>query len=426
MNKNKKMPLIGVSGKINSGKDTVGRIIQYLIARKNDNRSIKIQTAEFLGLTSQNWMAIYQAQDWEIKKFADKLKDIVCLLIGCTRQQLEDREFKEKELGEEWDRIVGSDGKIYLPDDYPDLEYSKLTPRLLLQLLGTECGRQIIHPNIWCNALFAEYPDEVWKDIPGFEDKYQASTKGNIKSLDRKITPAPNQKSRFRRGQVLKPTLSGSYLTVSLEGTTYTVHSLVADTFFPGNKEKNYVVNHKDFNTLNNNYMNLEWISQRENIQYNKTYLQGNFGENQKDAKLNEKTVLEIRHLIEQGTVSQNKIAELYGVSPTTISDIKSGKKWSHIGKEVPKISPITDDVNWIITDVRFPNELEAIKKHKGITIRINRGLVERTGKLIQEPEHPSETALDGAKFDYIIENNGTIEELLNKVKKILINEKII
>ena len=40
-------------------------------------------------------------------------------------------------------------------------------------------------------------------------------------------------------------------------------------------------------------------------------------------------------------------------------------------------------DNNWIITDVRFPNELEAIKKHNGITIRINRGLVERTGKMI-------------------------------------------
>ena len=80
----------------------------------------------------------------------------------------------------------------------------------------------------------------------------------------------------------------------------------------------------------------------------------------------------------------------------------------------------------WCITDMRFPNELEAIKNRNGITIRINRGLVERTGKLIQEPEHISETALNNAKFDYVIENDGTIEELLNKVKKILINEKII
>ena len=47
-------------------------------------------------------MAIYQAQNWKIVKFADKLKDIVCLLIGCERKKLENREFKEKELGEDW------------------------------------------------------------------------------------------------------------------------------------------------------------------------------------------------------------------------------------------------------------------------------------------------------------------------------------
>ena len=83
-------------------------------------------------------------------------------------------------------------------------------------------------------------------------------------------------------------------------------------------------------------------------------------------------------------------------------------------------------DNNWIITDMRFPNELEAIKQRNGITIRINRGLVERTGKMIQEPEHISENSLDKAEFDYVIENNDTIEELIEQVKKILIKEEII
>ena len=38
-------------------------------------------------------------------KFADKLKDCVCILLGCTRSQLEDREFKESYLSSEWDEI---------------------------------------------------------------------------------------------------------------------------------------------------------------------------------------------------------------------------------------------------------------------------------------------------------------------------------
>ena len=83
-------------------------------------------------------------------------------------------------------------------------------------------------------------------------------------------------------------------------------------------------------------------------------------------------------------------------------------------------------DDNWIITDMRFPNELEAVKKHNGITIRINRGLVERTGNMIQEPEHISETALDNYEFTHVISNNGTIEELIERVKEIILIEKII
>ena len=75
---------------------------------------------------------------------------------------------------------------------------------------------------------------------------------------------------------------------------------------------------------------------------------------------------------------------------------------------------------------MRFPNELEVIKKHNGITIRINRGLVERTGKMIQGPEHISEKALDDAKFDYIVDNNSDIQSLIEKIKIILVNENIL
>ena len=139
--------LISLSGRMNSGKDTVGKIIKILTSSPHFNNKAVI---DFLDRD------LYDS-DWEIKKFADKLKDIVCLLLNVDRKTLEDREFKEKELGPEWDRIIASDGKIYLPDEYPDLEYSKLTPRLLLQLLGTEAGRNLIHPSIWVNALMSEY-----------------------------------------------------------------------------------------------------------------------------------------------------------------------------------------------------------------------------------------------------------------------------
>lgn len=124
------MSIISISGKIGAGKDEVAKIIQR----------------------ATNYY-------FEIRRFADNLKDIVCILICCTREQLEDREFKEKELGEQW-RVYKNlkTGKLGLENTSNDsCETYILTPRLLLQLIGTECGRQIIHPNIWVNATMADY-----------------------------------------------------------------------------------------------------------------------------------------------------------------------------------------------------------------------------------------------------------------------------
>lgn len=65
---------------------------------------------------------------------------------------------------------------------------------------------------------------------------------------------------------------------------------------------------------------------------------------------------------------------------------------------------------DWIVTDVRFKNEAEAIRENGGILIRLNRN----TGF---NDQHSSETALDDYKnFDLIIDNNGTLDELIDKV----------
>ena len=78
---------------------------------------------------------------------------------------------------------------------------------------------------------------------------------------------------------------------------------------------------------------------------------------------------------------------------------------------------------DWVITDMRFPNEIAAVELREGITIRVNR---DNGTREIDTNPHPSETALDDAKFDYVIENDGTLDELVEKVRAILIREKII
>lgn len=70
---------------------------------------------------------------------------------------------------------------------------------------------------------------------------------------------------------------------------------------------------------------------------------------------------------------------------------------------------------SWILTDTRFENELAAVKAVGGISIRIRR---DQCG--IITPNHESEIALDSAKFDYEISNDGTIEELTQKLKDVL------
>lgn len=306
--------IIAISGKIGSGKDLTAKIIQSLyFLNKKESATLTVEDI----LNDHN--LDLNLSGMTVKKFADTLKDIVCLLIGCTRQELEDADFKNSELPEMWwyYKLIDEPRTIVPRGYYPDPKDNemcegrylvKTTPRLLLQLIGTECGRKIIHPNVWINALMGQY------------------TQDNV---------------------------------------------------------------------------------------YHHAY---------------------------------HKAGTDYGLQTL----------------EYPK---------WIITDMRFPNEMSAVKERKGITIRINRHFytyleqqqahkwsdrkddlgnvitvnaenyskeesysiflteVKKYGLRGHYPnEHESETALDKhfAEFDYTINNNEGIPELIEKVKEILIKEKII
>lgn len=77
----------------------------------------------------------------------------------------------------------------------------------------------------------------------------------------------------------------------------------------------------------------------------------------------------------------------------------------------------------FVITDARTENELTIIKDNyeKVITIRINRNV--DNGLTIEQKNNYTETALDNYNnYDYIIENNSSIEDLKNKIIKILNN----
>ena len=263
------MSIIGISGKINSGKDLVGEIIQYISYKKRNSNENVLPFNQF---QTQRYETRLNLSRYEIHKYGGKLKDIVCILLNCTREDLEDRDFKETKLGPEWKKYV-----LCYVDKYSDMtnietflskeeaekhldelnvvyfhriEEIELTARLLLQLIGTECGRTIIHPNIWVTSTLSSY-DEI--------ERWRKTDEAHLEK-------------------------------------------------------------------------------------YN----------------------------------------------------------------------------NWIVTDVRFPNEAEAIKNRNGILIRINRE-IDHYGNPILMTSHPSEYSLDEYDgFNHVIENNGSIDELIQKIEKII------
>lgn len=113
--------------------------------------------------------------------------------------------------------------------------------------------------------------EEIWKDIPDYEGIYQASNLGNIKRIETQ---------RILKKYVNK-TNGYAYIHLSKHNKTKVlrVHRLIAKTFIENKNNKPYV-NHKDGNKLNNNINNLEWCSQKENIQHAINVLHKDYSKN--------------------------------------------------------------------------------------------------------------------------------------------------
>ena len=114
--------------------------------------------------------------------------------------------------------------------------------------------------------------EEIWKDIPGYEGLYQASSLGRIKSCQ-KVLRYRNGKIVHRNERMMVLTKGfGQYLTVGLSKNDvkklYNVHYLIAITFID-NPNNLPCLNHKDEDKFNNSVENLEWCSYSYNTKYN-------------------------------------------------------------------------------------------------------------------------------------------------------------
>lgn len=111
---------------------------------------------------------------------------------------------------------------------------------------------------------------EIWKSIKGYEEFYEISNFGNIKSLSRTIKK--NQYDIKLKEKILKPfkNLNG-YLHIELhkngKGQKIKIHILMAINFLNHipNKTHDIVVDHIDNNKHNNNLNNLQLLNNRQN-----------------------------------------------------------------------------------------------------------------------------------------------------------------
>jgi hypothetical protein len=140
--------IIGINGKIGSGKDTVGKIIQWLTKPEPDG--------QYIGFQTYDDYTLQKLSPFKIKKFAGKLKQIASLLTGIDVEKFEDQEFKKTLLGSEWGNVKPN--PLNAVPVFEDIQFNHLmSVREFLQKLGTEAMRERLHTNVWVNALFADY-----------------------------------------------------------------------------------------------------------------------------------------------------------------------------------------------------------------------------------------------------------------------------
>ena len=175
---------------------------------------------------------------------------------------------------------------------------------------------------------------EEWKWIDGYENYYQVSNFGRIKSVDREVFYKDGRKAIHKGGPVAINKRPNGYLKANLykDGgmKNVTVHRLVAEAFIenPNNYPE---INHRDEVKSNNHVENLEWCTSKYN---------SNYGTAKERWATKQSIPVKGVHKETGEEIYLKSMTEgaLYGFDQRAISDVCAGKYQKHRGYSFRKI----------------------------------------------------------------------------------------
>lgn len=177
---------------------------------------------------------------------------------------------------------------------------------------------------------------EIWKGIKGYEQYYQVSNLGRVRTISRLIKR--NGKGDFiLKARILKQQVSTKgywnvRVCVDSVQKTLSVHRQIGFAFIP-NPENKPQINHKNTIKSDNSITNLEWVTNAENqahaIRMGITK-DKSLGEKNGRATLTESDVRDIRYAIYKG-VARKFLPQVYNLKYTTICKVVTGELWGHV-----------------------------------------------------------------------------------------------